>query len=557
MKTLVLGVALALPGLLPAVTTDYDAYTLNLTRISENRRNPGEMGPVATGDFNSDGVDDIAFGSPRSAALLTANSGNVFVIYGSDPLLATDYYDLTAQPDQASNGLFSRLYTNNTEGFQLLPERGGEQFGQSLASGDFDGDGIDDLAIGAPALIGGSGQGAVYLLYGRDDSITTHPLSGLELIDNEIFDEEAFEVKGNPSHQYFGEVAFMADLDVDGYDDLVVGSPNNPVSVGVEIIWGRPRNVLPVNQRLHRAVMGSVEVSTVIAGALAGERMGSSFAAYDFAGGLSKELFIGCPGWPGGPGSRGRVIQVNISKPPSNFNTYNAAIAPLQYRATAGMAGADFGFSIAMDQLDPDAPAELVIGAPKSVLNKGEVYIVKPGADGITSHDVPTSTGLLLTHTQFGAKLGYKVAIQSVDGFAGKDLVVGAPGVITGSGFDHGRAYVITGAPYTPGGTIDVDIPTLTGVSVGNFPSEMGGGANLAFGDFDATPNPVPPGDTEPRQDIVISGTGQSVYDPACTSNNQGDWVLCNGQEVGLRAFIGRSAVLSTSDSSPTWSLLP
>ncbi|MCC6548340.1 FG-GAP repeat protein [Candidatus Sumerlaeota bacterium] len=558
-KTLALGVALVLPGLLPAVTQDYDAYVLDLTRVSENRRNPGEMGPVATGDFNNDGIDDIAFGSPRSAAVLTANSGNIFVVYGSDDFLNNPYYDLTAQPNQAINGLFSRLVVDNTEGFQLMPERGGEQFGHALASGDFDGDGIDDLAIGAPALFGApSSPGAVYLLYGRDDSVTTLPLAGLELIENEIFDDMAFEILGNPAHNYFGEVVALLDLDSDGYDDLVVGSPNNPVLVNIEVIWGRPRTV-PAIQQLHREVMGAVEISTIVGGGIAGERMGSSFAAGDFISTAAKELFVGCPGWPGDGTSRGRVIQLNLPKPASNFDTYNVILAPLQYRAVN--VGAEFGSSIAFDQFDPDTPAELVVGAPNEDNDRGVVHIVKPAVDfpttGTLSYDVPTTTGLTLTQTQFGAHFGQKVALESVDGFAGKDLVIGAPGFLSGSGFDHGRAYVVSGTSFLPAISMDVDITTLNGVSVGNFPSEMGGGANLAFGDFDSTPNPILPGDTFPRQDIIISGTGQSVYDPACTSNIQADWVQCNGSEVGLRAFVGLSSVLSTSESSPAWSLLP
>ena len=99
-------------------------------------------------DFNHDGFTDLAVGTPQEAGA----AGAVNVLYGSADGLS---------------GAGSRYLTQNTAGVASLPQ-GGDQFGWALAAGDFDRDGVADLAVGVPGEDVGSifGAGAVQVLYG-------------------------------------------------------------------------------------------------------------------------------------------------------------------------------------------------------------------------------------------------------------------------------------------------------------------------------------------------------------------------------------------------------
>src|SRR5687768_1995998 len=98
------------------------------------------------GDFNGDGVDDMAIGVGEGIG------GGVNVIYGTPAGLS-------------SNG--NQLWTQDSPGILDVAEAG-DGFGNSLAVGDFDNDGFDDLAVGASGeeVNGFVDSGAVTGIYG-------------------------------------------------------------------------------------------------------------------------------------------------------------------------------------------------------------------------------------------------------------------------------------------------------------------------------------------------------------------------------------------------------
>jgi hypothetical protein len=105
---------------------------------------------IATGDFNRDGFDDLAIGYPGIPEL-TPTSGNVLVLRGSGSGLVT--------------GSVQRLRQGADGLLDASEDR--DQFGMSLAAGDFNGDGTDDLAVGVPGeKVLTETRGGIHLILG-------------------------------------------------------------------------------------------------------------------------------------------------------------------------------------------------------------------------------------------------------------------------------------------------------------------------------------------------------------------------------------------------------
>jgi FG-GAP repeat len=159
---------------------------------------------LAAGDFNGDGRSDLAIGVPDES-LGVLNAGGVNVLYGSSSGLSA-----TTIPDQ-----FWSQDTTNVEG-------GSEQadnFGDSLAGGDFNGDGRDDLAIGVPREdIGLMDVGAVNVLYGSSSG-----LSAIAVPD-QLWSQDSSNVEGVAAEEdVFGSAVCSGDFNGDGRADLAIG----------------------------------------------------------------------------------------------------------------------------------------------------------------------------------------------------------------------------------------------------------------------------------------------------------------------------------------------
>jgi hypothetical protein len=86
---------------------------------------------AVVGDFDCNGFDDVAIGAPGESVGSTLKAGGVHIIYGSSVGLR-------------SHG--NRFLSQNS--FGVAASEPNDQFGSSLAAGDFNGDGCDDLAMG-------------------------------------------------------------------------------------------------------------------------------------------------------------------------------------------------------------------------------------------------------------------------------------------------------------------------------------------------------------------------------------------------------------------------
>lgn len=145
-----------------------------------------------SGDLNGDGLDDLAIGS-FDTDTAACDGGAVFIFFG--PLLG-EYW-----ADEADVIILGDLNNGN--------------FGWDLSVGDADGNGVDDLLVGAPTALGScqanSGKGFAYLFYGP---LTSNRMSSQA--DAIIEGENEGDILGFP-------VMLSSDFDADGRNELVMG----------------------------------------------------------------------------------------------------------------------------------------------------------------------------------------------------------------------------------------------------------------------------------------------------------------------------------------------
>jgi hypothetical protein len=395
---------------------------------------------VATaGDVNGDGLSDIVVGAPgaekaevycgkrggnpTSCGSLSFNQNGS--LYGATVGTAGDvdgdgYSDvIVGAPDYTINSfLYGRVfvYRGSPDGLSANREiRLGTalgRMGESLASADVNGDGFSDVIVGEPEFDGGTqDEGRVFIYYGSRDGLGT----------------TADELAGNLEGGRFGAaVANAGDVNGDGYDDVVVGAPNWSVSLNDQgRVYFYPGAA---------SGLSSVAVSQ-IGGTQAGGLFGAALAsAGDVNGDGYGDVAIGAFGHDGDQINEGRVFVHPGSPTGLSFGSWILE---------AGVAGAEFGRSVAAGDVNGDGFSDVVVGAPRDssmVHEGGRVYVHLGSLNGPISPAASIGAGdTTLEH------LGWSVASGDIDGDGFDDVVAGSPDFTNGQS-GEGRFTLFRGA---------------------------------------------------------------------------------------------------------------
>lgn len=397
---------------------------------------------LVAANFNGDAYDDLAIGAYGEDVGSKHQAGAVFVIHGGPAGL-----DLTQVKrwHQGSAGIAGAVET-------------GDWFGFSLASADFDGNLFPDLAIGVPLEDIGSIQnaGAVNVIYGF--------AGGLQSSNNSVWYQDVGGVNDvSEAHDQYGHSLATGDFDGNGLADLAIGVPYEDQAFYETS--GTVHNIGLINI-LHGSPVQGIRSSGDVtlfpvtqfgqANLAAGAAFGYALAAGRYELGKPDFLAVGAPYQKvGSVNSAGRVhILQRVSG--SSYSLWNYDTWD---QASPGIAGGPeygdgFGTSLAVGEFSISGAPALVVGVPGEALGS----LSKSGVVQVLYFDTNTkkigANGSQMWHQNSAGipggaspydSFGRSVTVGDVTGEGFEDLVIGVPGEDTGGHESAGAVHVLRG----------------------------------------------------------------------------------------------------------------
>lgn len=413
---------------------------------------------VASGFFDSDCYADLAVGVPGA----NGDAGEVIVLYGSSGGLT---------PTGAHIFPASNLNTGDTAG---------DNFGYSLAVGDYNHDGYDDLATGAPG--DKNWGGAVGILAGSSSGLAT---SGAKWLTQDSPNVPG----GSETGDEFGFSLAAGDFNGDQRSDLAVGVPYEDVDTAtdtgtVDVLLGASSGITTTGSQAWNQGSTSVPSSNKT-----GDRWGYALAAGDVTKDGKSDLIVGAPGKSSGGASHSGAIYVLRGASGGLTGSKSQYFA----QDTSGVPGTSetydqLGTSLTIGDFNGNGYADVAIGTPSEAIGSdtiaGSVTVMYGASSGLTtsgsvswSQDSSGIAGAAEAHDDFGNA----VIALNVTSKTRSDLVIGVAGESSSTFTNNGALALLKGSSSGITATGSQAIGS-TGLANGAQDGHLGLGFGLAVG---------------------------------------------------------------------------